>query len=149
MNDFIKDKKYMPKPVRLVTVSIESSFLGVGAPEALVVGLVALTVFKPKDLASAAKSTGTFLRSFQPAIKEATSISNELMASFENEIGIDQIREITDASIKTKTKLNSDKSNLMTTKTSKNFDYLNEATVSPFVKKNMSDMSVKELIGEI
>jgi hypothetical protein len=34
----------------------QMSFLGVGAPEALLVGVVALIVFGPKGLAEAAKS---------------------------------------------------------------------------------------------
>lgn len=54
------------------------SFLGIGAPEALLAGVVALLVFGPKGLAEAAKSVGSALRSFQPTIKEVISVSQEL-----------------------------------------------------------------------
>ena len=71
------------------------SFLGVGAPEALLVGVVALIVFGPKGLAEAAKSVGLALRSFQPTIKEVVSVSQELKGTLEKELGLDELREAT------------------------------------------------------
>ena len=41
-----------------------------GAPEALVIGVVALLVFGPKGLAEIAKQLGSTLRAFQPTIRE-------------------------------------------------------------------------------
>ena len=69
------------------------SFLGVGAPEALLVGVVALIVFGPKGLAEAAKSVGQALRSFQPTIKEVVSVSQELKGTLEKELGLDELRD--------------------------------------------------------
>ncbi|KAG1674274.1 hypothetical protein FOA52_013463 [Chlamydomonas sp. UWO 241] len=71
----------------------QMSFLGVGAPEALLVGVVALVVFGPKGLADAAKSLGTAVRSFQPAIKEVVGVSQELKATLDRELGLDELRE--------------------------------------------------------
>lgn len=71
---------------------MNASFLGVGAPEAILVGVVALIVFGPKGLAQAAKSLGSTLRAFQPTIRELTQVSNELKSTLEQEIGLDEIR---------------------------------------------------------
>lgn len=62
---------------------VRASFLGVGAPEAILVGVVALVVFGPKGLAQAAKSLGSTLRAFAPTIREITSVSQELKSSLE------------------------------------------------------------------
>ncbi|KAI7837812.1 hypothetical protein COHA_008301, partial [Chlorella ohadii] len=72
---------------------VRASFLGVGAPEAILVGVVALVVFGPKGLAQAAKSLGSTLRSFAPTIREITSVSQELKSTLEQEIGINEIKE--------------------------------------------------------
>ena len=64
-----------------------------GAPEALLVGVVALIVFGPKGLAEAAKSVGQALRSFQPTIKEVVSVSQELKGTLEKELGLDELRD--------------------------------------------------------
>jgi TatA/E family protein of Tat protein translocase len=49
---------------------VTASLLGVGAPEALVIGVVALLVFGPKGLAEVARNVGKTLKTFQPTIKE-------------------------------------------------------------------------------
>ncbi|KAG2485405.1 hypothetical protein HYH03_015891 [Edaphochlamys debaryana] len=72
---------------------VQMSFLGVGAPEALLVAIVALVVFGPKGLADAARSLGTALRSFQPTIKEVVQVSQELKGTLEKELGIDELRD--------------------------------------------------------
>ncbi|KAL4423263.1 hypothetical protein ABPG77_004532 [Micractinium sp. CCAP 211/92] len=72
---------------------VRAAFFGVGAPEALLVGVVALVVFGPKGLAEAAKSLGSTLRSFAPTIREITSVSQELKSTLEQEIGINEIKE--------------------------------------------------------
>ena len=97
-----------------------ASVFGVGAPEALLVGVVALVVFGPKGLAEvycstcssasntryhqtmlpckvmrftqAAKSLGSSLRGFAPTIRELAGVSNELKQTLEQEIGLDEIR---------------------------------------------------------
>ncbi|CAG9467640.1 unnamed protein product [Pedinophyceae sp. YPF-701] len=68
------------------------SFLGVGAPEAVLVGIVALAVFGPKGLADAAKALGSALRGLQPTIREISAISNDLKSTLEDELGVDEIR---------------------------------------------------------
>ena len=73
------------------------SFLGVGAPEALVVGVVALLVFGPKGLAEAARSLGQALRAFQPTIKELQEVSQEFKSTLESEIGLDDLQKDIDA----------------------------------------------------
>ncbi|KAL6784749.1 TATB1 [Auxenochlorella protothecoides x Auxenochlorella symbiontica] len=74
-------------------LAVQASFFGVGAPEAILVGVVALVVFGPKGLAQAAKSLGKTLRTFQPAIQELTQVSAELRSTLEREIGLDEVRE--------------------------------------------------------
>ncbi|KAH9324392.1 hypothetical protein KI387_004570, partial [Taxus chinensis] len=49
---------------------VKASLFGVGAPEALVIGVVALLVFGPKGLAEVARTLGKSLRAFQPTIRE-------------------------------------------------------------------------------
>ena len=63
-----------------------------GAPEALVIGVVALLVFGPKGLADIAKQLGATLRAFQPTIRELQEVSQEFKATLEDEIGLDEIR---------------------------------------------------------
>jgi len=71
---------------------VRASLLGVGAPEALVIGVVALLVFGPKGLAEVARTLGKSLRAFQPTIKELQQVSREFKATLEQEIGLDEIR---------------------------------------------------------
>eukprot|EP00877_Chromochloris_zofingiensis_P005667 jgi/Chrzof1/15100/Cz09g27050.t1_TATB[v5.2] len=71
---------------------IMMSFLGVGAPEAILVAVVALVVFGPKGLAEAAKSLGNTLRAFSPTIREVAQVSQELKGTLEKELGLDDIR---------------------------------------------------------
>lgn len=68
------------------------SFFGVGAPEAVLVGVVALVVFGPKGLADAAKSLGQTLKAFQPTIKEVVEVSNDLKGTLEKELGLDDLK---------------------------------------------------------
>ncbi len=63
-----------------------------GAPEAILVGVVALLVFGPKGLAEAVKAVGATLRTFQPAIRELASVSSELRSTLEEQIGLDDIK---------------------------------------------------------
>ncbi|KAF6259084.1 mttA/Hcf106 family-domain-containing protein [Scenedesmus sp. NREL 46B-D3] len=58
--------------------TVMQSFLGVGAPEAILVAVVALVVFGPKGLADAAKSLGQTLRAFQPTIREVLRMAKQL-----------------------------------------------------------------------
>jgi TatA/E family protein of Tat protein translocase len=70
----------------------QASLFGVGAPEAVLVGVVALVVFGPKGLAEAAKSLGKSLKGLQPTIRELAGVSTELKRTLEQEIGLDEIR---------------------------------------------------------
>ncbi len=70
---------------------IFASLFGVGAPEALVIGVVALLVFGPKGLAEVARNLGKTLREFQPTIRELQEVSKEFKINLEKEIGLDEI----------------------------------------------------------
>ncbi|KDP22247.1 hypothetical protein JCGZ_26078 [Jatropha curcas] len=70
---------------------VQASLFGVGAPEALVIGVVALLVFGPKGLAEVARNLGKTLRAFQPTIRELQEVSREFKSSLEREIGLDEI----------------------------------------------------------
>ncbi|KAL0843927.1 hypothetical protein Bca101_017173 [Brassica carinata] len=81
---------------------IRSSLFGVGAPEALVIGVVALLVFGPKGLAEivfrssllifeVARTLGKTLRTFQPTIRELQDVSRDFKSTLEREIGLDDI----------------------------------------------------------
>lgn len=94
-----------------------------GAPEAVLVGVVALIVFGPKGLAEvrtchsaslrnghvqstrvagvlqAVKSLGGTLRAFQPTIKEILSVSSDLKSTLEEQIGLDDIRSELQSSV--------------------------------------------------
>ncbi|XP_047319932.1 sec-independent protein translocase protein TATB, chloroplastic-like [Impatiens glandulifera] len=72
---------------------VNASLFGVGAPEALVVGVVALLVFGPKGLAEVARNLGKTLRAFQPTIRELQDVSREFKSSLEREIGLDETQE--------------------------------------------------------
>ncbi|XP_038891753.1 sec-independent protein translocase protein TATB, chloroplastic isoform X2 [Benincasa hispida] len=71
--------------------AVFASLFGVGAPEALVIGVVALLVFGPKGLAEVARNLGKTLRAFQPTIRELQDVSREFKTSLEREIGLDEI----------------------------------------------------------
>ncbi|KAI8006087.1 hypothetical protein LOK49_LG07G00366 [Camellia lanceoleosa] len=71
---------------------VHASLFGVGAPEALVIGVVALLVFGPKGLAEVARNLGKTLREFQPTIKELQEVSREFKSTLEREIGLDEIQ---------------------------------------------------------
>ncbi|ABO96805.1 Tat family transporter: protein export (chloroplast membrane protein HCF106C), partial [Ostreococcus lucimarinus CCE9901] len=62
------------------------SLFGVGAPEALVIGVVSLLVFGPKGLADIAKQLGATLREFQPTIRELQDVSREFQDTLRDEI---------------------------------------------------------------
>ncbi|QDZ25715.1 TatB-like sec-independent protein translocon protein [Chloropicon primus] len=70
----------------------KASLFGVGTPEVLVIGVVALLVFGPKGLADAAKSLGKTLRTFQPTIQELKEVSEEFKTTLEDEIGLDEFK---------------------------------------------------------
>ncbi|XVF09912.1 hypothetical protein REPUB_Repub07fG0138100 [Reevesia pubescens] len=74
---------------------VHASLFGVGAPEALVIGVVALLVFGPKGLAEVARNLGKTLRAFQPTIKELQEVSREFKSTLEREIGLDEISSST------------------------------------------------------
>lgn len=82
---------------RLGDSMITRSFFGVGAPEALVVGVVALLVFGPKGLAEAARSLGQALRAFQPTIRELQEVSQEFKSTLEQEIGVEELKRDIDS----------------------------------------------------
>ncbi|XP_023552416.1 sec-independent protein translocase protein TATB, chloroplastic-like isoform X4 [Cucurbita pepo subsp. pepo] len=71
--------------------AVFASLFGVGAPEALVIGVVALLVFGPKGLAEVARTLGKTLRTFQPTIRELQDVSREFKTTLEREIGLDEI----------------------------------------------------------
>lgn len=71
---------------------VTNAFLGVGAPEAVLVGVVALILFGPKGLAQAAKSLGQGIKALAPTIRELTDISTDLKSTIEEEIGLSEIR---------------------------------------------------------
>ncbi|XP_022922924.1 sec-independent protein translocase protein TATB, chloroplastic-like isoform X2 [Cucurbita moschata] len=85
--------------------AVFASLFGVGAPEALVIGVVALLVFGPKGLAEVARTLGKTLRTFQPTIRELQDVSREFKTTLEREIGLDEISSPVDSSY------NSSKSN--------------------------------------
>ncbi|XP_078429305.1 bacterial sec-independent translocation protein mttA/Hcf106 [Wolffia australiana] len=70
---------------------IYASLFGVGAPEALVIGVVALLVFGPKGLAEVARNLGQTLRAFQPTIRELQDVSRDFKSTLEREIGLDEV----------------------------------------------------------
>lgn len=70
----------------------KASIFGVGAPEALVIGVVALLVFGPKGLAEAARGLGKTLRAFQPTIRELQEVSSEFKNTLESEIGYEDLK---------------------------------------------------------
>ncbi|KAG6525294.1 hypothetical protein ZIOFF_015249 [Zingiber officinale] len=90
------------KKVKFRGKVVRASLFGVGAPEALVIGVVALLVFGPKGLAEAssffehptlqiARNLGKTLRAFQPTIRELQDVSREFKNTLEREIGIDEV----------------------------------------------------------
>ncbi|XP_022738846.1 sec-independent protein translocase protein TATB, chloroplastic-like [Durio zibethinus] len=90
-----------PKSVKLEKIRrskvkvVHASLFGVGAPEALVIGVVALLVFGPKGLAEVARNLGKTLRAFQPTIRELQEVSREFKSTLEREIGLDEMSSST------------------------------------------------------
>ncbi|KAI4340886.1 hypothetical protein MLD38_025681 [Melastoma candidum] len=88
-----------PRPLRFDRrkrcrgMTVYASLFGVGAPEALVIGVVALLVFGPKGLAEVARNLGKTLRAFQPTIRELQEVSREFKSTLEKEIGLDEISQ--------------------------------------------------------
>ncbi|GMJ06512.1 HIGH CHLOROPHYLL FLUORESCENCE 106 [Hibiscus trionum] len=74
---------------------VHASLFGVGAPEALVIGVVALVVFGPKGLAEVARNLGKTLREFQPTIRELQEVTREFRSTLEREITIDEMSSST------------------------------------------------------
>ncbi|EFJ43349.1 hypothetical protein VOLCADRAFT_96412 [Volvox carteri f. nagariensis] len=102
LSSYIGVKLLLPAKGRVATTPqgsagvrkpIQMSFLGVGAPEAILVAIVALVVFGPKGLAEAARSVGSTLRAFKPTIKEVVQVSQELKGTLEKELGIEELRD--------------------------------------------------------
>ncbi|KAI4347575.1 hypothetical protein L6164_008377 [Bauhinia variegata] len=95
------DTSSKPKSLHLVRKTkckgkvVYASLFGVGAPEALVIGVVALLVFGPKGLAEVARNLGKTLREFQPTIKELQEVSREFKSTLEREIGLDEVSSTT------------------------------------------------------
>ncbi|ONK79473.1 uncharacterized protein A4U43_C01F6720 [Asparagus officinalis] len=79
---------------------VYASLFGVGAPEALVIGVVALLVFGPKGLAEVARNLGKTLRAFQPTIRELQDVSREFKGTLEREIGLDEFSSSTNNTYK-------------------------------------------------
>eukprot|EP00963_Diacronema_lutheri_P010226 scaffold988_cov393-Pavlova_lutheri.AAC.1 len=75
-----------------------AAFFGVGAPEAIVVGAVALLVFGPQGLAQAAKALGATLKSLAPTIRELQEVSTDFRSTLEKEIGMEEIGSFTSTS---------------------------------------------------
>ncbi|XP_073145418.1 sec-independent protein translocase protein TATB, chloroplastic isoform X1 [Henckelia pumila] len=78
------------RKVKVRAKGVYASLFGVGAPEALVIGVVALLVFGPKGLAEVARNLGKTLRAFQPTIRELQEVSREFKSTLEREIGLDE-----------------------------------------------------------
>jgi TatA/E family protein of Tat protein translocase len=83
---------------------VTRAFLGVGAPEAVLVGVVALVLFGPKGLAQAAKSLGQGVKAIAPTLKELTDISSDLKSTIEDEIGLNEIRNELESTLSPATK---------------------------------------------
>ncbi|XP_022141178.1 sec-independent protein translocase protein TATB, chloroplastic isoform X2 [Momordica charantia] len=90
---FLERRRRIPKGK-----AVFASLFGVGAPEALVIGVVALLVFGPKGLAEVARNLGKTLRAFQPTIRELQDVSREFKTTLEREIGLDEISNSVDGS---------------------------------------------------
>ncbi|XP_031738312.1 sec-independent protein translocase protein TATB, chloroplastic isoform X2 [Cucumis sativus] len=90
---FAERRKRIPKGK-----AVFASLFGVGAPEALVIGVVALLVFGPKGLAEVARTLGKTLRAFQPTIRELQDVSREFKTTLEREIGLDEIESSVNSS---------------------------------------------------
>lgn len=94
---------------------VHASLFGVGAPEALVIGVVALLVFGPKGLAEVARNLGKTLRAFQPTIRELQDVSREFKNTLEREIGLDDIPPTRQNTTTTTTTSSSNSENSQTT----------------------------------
>ncbi|KAH7691932.1 Sec-independent protein translocase protein TatA/B/E protein [Dioscorea alata] len=88
---FRRDFRHKGRKEKCRGSGVYASLFGVGAPEALVIGVVALLVFGPKGLAEVARNLGNTLRAFQPTIKELQDVSREFKNTLEREIGLDEV----------------------------------------------------------
>lgn len=70
----------------------QASFFGVGAPEAVVVGLVAVVIFGPQGIAEAAKSLGQTVKALKPTYDELVTTSQDMKSTLESSLGIDDVR---------------------------------------------------------
>merc|ERR1712187_75176 len=152
--NYLSKKTYIKKIVIQNTSNSQFSFFGVGAPEALVIGLVALGVLGPKGLVDATKSVSKTIRSFQPTINEIASLSTDLRTSLQKEIGITDFPQNLATNKIDQTKQNNIyKTTKSYRKQLKDTDsqLLAETSLEKnlFVKKSLSNMSNKELITEI
>ncbi|KAI9161270.1 hypothetical protein LWI28_015912 [Acer negundo] len=86
-----KSLNFLEKKRKCKGMVVHASLFGVGAPEALVIGVVALLVFGPKGLAEVARNLGKTLRAFQPTIRELQDVSRDFKSTLEREIGLDDI----------------------------------------------------------
>ncbi|KAM7274178.1 hypothetical protein ACFE04_028842 [Oxalis oulophora] len=82
------------KKTRFKGMLVHASLFGVGAPEALVIGVVSLLVFGPKGLAEVARTLGKTLRAFQPTIRELQEVSRDFKTTLEKEIGLDDDNDL-------------------------------------------------------
>ncbi|XP_057463742.1 sec-independent protein translocase protein TATB, chloroplastic-like isoform X3 [Actinidia eriantha] len=111
---------------------IYASLFGVGAPEALVIGVVALLVFGPKGLAEVARNLGKTLRAFQPTIKELQDVSREFKSTLEREIGLDEIQSSTQSTYSsTKTSTTSSPSSITSPEASQTVADPTDGALSP------------------
>merc|ERR1719359_1965801 len=158
-NNFCKSyiTKLSGKSVSFAISRTFSSLLGVGAPEVLVVGVVALIVFGPKGLASAVKSFGLIFESLKPTIRDIESINTKLMSSIKEDIGINDLSQRSEIFPKTvhnemDTIMSKNTSRISATNTLKELERSDSRTktyYSSLAKKSLSNMSTKELIVEI
>ncbi|XP_059435238.1 sec-independent protein translocase protein TATB, chloroplastic isoform X1 [Corylus avellana] len=102
---------------------VYASLFGVGAPEALVIGVVALLVFGPKGLAEVARNLGKTLRAFQPTIRELQEVSRDFKSTLEREIGLDDIS--------TENKISSSRPNATSTPSSTTITKDSQTVVDP------------------
>uniref|UniRef100_J3MAH1 Sec-independent protein translocase protein TATB, chloroplastic n=1 Tax=Oryza brachyantha TaxID=4533 RepID=J3MAH1_ORYBR len=83
-------RHHMESKRRSRGTGVYASLFGVGASEALVIGVVALLFFGPK-VAEVARNLGKTLRAFQPTIRELQDVSREFKSTLGQEIGLDEV----------------------------------------------------------
>lgn len=83
---------FQPRSRQCYGQAAQASFFGVGAPEAVVVGLVAVVIFGPQGLAEAAKTLGQTIKAIQPTYNELLTTSQGMRSTLESSLGIDDVR---------------------------------------------------------